>query len=168
MSIVARDRTRAYNLHDPVRIQYDHPPDAARRITKLTSTHARAVAMSRNARSSCSTASSRATGEVQELAPLVNTSPRPAPRCARCTSSLDTTAERRVSLPRAIPFCASLYSIGVPPELIGSARSPTRTVLLRRDGPSIEQSRGRREIFGPRCDRRLLRSCAKACTAACR
>ena len=26
-----------------------------------------------------------------------------------------------VSLPRAIPFCASLYSIGLPPELLGLA-----------------------------------------------
>lgn len=28
----------------------------------------------------------------------------------------------KISLPRAIPFCASLYSLGIPPELIGTGR----------------------------------------------
>src|SRR5207253_313511 len=44
-----------------------------------------------------------------------------------------------VSLPRAIPFCASLYSLGLPPELIGlAAVTDADWSWLRATVPSIE------------------------------
>lgn len=45
----------------------------------------------------------------------------------------------RVSLPRAIPFAASLYSLGVPPELIGTGRG---LAAARREGllPQLEKA----------------------------
>ena len=43
-----------------------------------------------------------------------------------------------ISLPRAIPFCASLYSIGLPPELIGlAAVTDADWSWLRASVPSI-------------------------------
>ena len=48
-------------------------------------------------------------------------------------------ASAGVSLPRAIPFCASLYSIGLPPELIGlGALTDADWRWLRATVPSIE------------------------------
>ncbi|MDQ2915513.1 MAG: phosphoenolpyruvate carboxylase [Chloroflexota bacterium] len=63
--------------------------------------------------------------EVQELAPLVNTVARAVPRRRLRKMHVGLFGYNRasagVSLPRAIPFCASLYSLGVPPEVIGLA-----------------------------------------------
>jgi phosphoenolpyruvate carboxylase len=48
-------------------------------------------------------------------------------------------ASAGVSLPRAIPFCASLYSLGLPPELLGlAALTDADWLWLRALVPSIE------------------------------
>jgi len=62
--------------------------------------------------------------QVQELAPLVNKLSHlvPARRKRRLHIGLFGYSRNAVvgfSLPRAISFCASLYSIGIPPELLG-------------------------------------------------
>lgn len=63
--------------------------------------------------------------EIAELAPLVNAVARAVPRRRLRKLHIGLFGYSRgtasVSLPRAIPFCASLYSIGVPPELLGLA-----------------------------------------------
>ncbi|MCX8171122.1 MAG: phosphoenolpyruvate carboxylase, partial [Candidatus Bathyarchaeota archaeon] len=60
---------------------------------------------------------------VEELAPLINSvSSYVPPRRARKLHVGLFGYSRRVggiSLPRAIPFAASLYSLGIPPELLG-------------------------------------------------
>jgi phosphoenolpyruvate carboxylase len=48
-------------------------------------------------------------------------------------------ASAGVTLPRAIPFCASLYSLGLPPEVIGlAALSDSDWSWLRATVPSVE------------------------------
>src|SRR5207253_5195682 len=63
--------------------------------------------------------------EVRELAPIVNAVSRAVPRRRLRKLHVGLFGYSRgtagVTLPRAIPFCASLYSLGVPPELIGLA-----------------------------------------------
>ncbi|HYV22786.1 MAG TPA: phosphoenolpyruvate carboxylase, partial [Candidatus Bathyarchaeia archaeon] len=82
--------------------------------------------------------------EVQELAPLVNTVARAVPRRRLRKMHVGLFGYNResagVSLPRAIPFCASLYSLGLPPELIGlAAVTDADWSWLRAMVPSIEQ-----------------------------
>jgi phosphoenolpyruvate carboxylase len=81
--------------------------------------------------------------EVQQLAPLVNTVARAVPR--RRLRKLHVglfgynRASAGVSLPRAIAFCASLYSVGLPPEVIGlAAVTDADWAFLRETVPSIE------------------------------
>lgn len=61
--------------------------------------------------------------EIAVLVPLISTLARhnPARRSRKMHIGLFGYSRnlKGVSLPRAIPFCAALYSIGVPPELLG-------------------------------------------------
>jgi phosphoenolpyruvate carboxylase len=108
--------------------KYDHPPDAVRNgIAKLRD-HERSapVAIEQDrAVELIDRLVARYQAEVQELAPLVNAVARAVPR--RRLRKLHVglfgynRASAGVSLPRAIPFCAALYSLGLPPELIGLA-----------------------------------------------
>ena len=82
--------------------------------------------------------------EVQELAPLVNAVARAVPR--RRLRKLHVglfgynRASAGVTLPRAIPFCASLYSLGLPPELIGlAALTDADWTWLRATIPAVEE-----------------------------
>ena len=63
--------------------------------------------------------------EISELAPLVNAVARAVPRRRLRKLHIGLFGYSRgtaaLSLPRAIPFCASLYSLGVPPEVLGLA-----------------------------------------------
>src|SRR5205823_14222767 len=81
--------------------------------------------------------------EVQELAPLVNNVARAVPRRRLRKLHVGLFGYNResagVSLPRAIPFCASLYSVGLPPEVIGlAAVTDADWSWLRATAPAIE------------------------------
>ena len=126
--------------------KYDHPPDAVRDgIAKL---------LAHDRQSPLAIDESRATGlldrlvaryqaEVQELAPLVNSVARAVPRRRLRKMHVGLFGYNRasagVSLPRAIPFCASLYSLGLPPEVIGlAALTDADWSWLRATVPSLE------------------------------
>ena len=81
--------------------------------------------------------------EVQELAPTVNAIARSVPRRRLRKQHIGLFGYNRaaagVTLPRAIPFCASLYSLGLPPELIGfAAVGDDDWTWLRETVPSLE------------------------------
>src|SRR5207237_9121468 len=81
--------------------------------------------------------------EVRELAPIVNAVSRAVPRRRLRKLHVGLFGYSRgtagVTLPRAIPFCASLYSLGVPPELIGlAAVSDGDWAWLRKLVPTLE------------------------------
>jgi phosphoenolpyruvate carboxylase len=126
--------------------KYDHPPDAVRDgIAKLVAHERRAPVAIDEARALdlLDRLVARYQAEVQELAPLVNAVSRAVPR--RRLRKLHVglfgynRASAGVSLPRAIPFCASLYSLGLPPELIGlAALTDADWSWLRATVPSIE------------------------------
>ncbi|MBI4991049.1 phosphoenolpyruvate carboxylase [Candidatus Gottesmanbacteria bacterium] len=63
---------------------------------------------------------------VEKLAPLINAISRQVAKRRERMLHIGLFGYSRgvghVSLPRAIPFCASLYSLGIPPELIGTGR----------------------------------------------
>lgn len=63
---------------------------------------------------------------VEELAPLINALSAWVPKRRERMQHIGlfgySRGVRNVSLPRAIPFTASLYSLGIPPELIGTGR----------------------------------------------
>src|SRR5438309_6799921 len=126
--------------------KYAHPPDAVRDgIAKLRA-HERtapvAVDQSR-ALELLDRLVGRYQSEVQELAPLVNAVARAVPRRRLRKMHVGLFGYNResagVSLPRAIPFCASLYSLGLPPEVIGlAAVTDADWAWLRATMPSIE------------------------------
>ena len=126
--------------------KYDHPPDAVRDgIAKIRGRERGApVAIDQGrAIDLLDRLIARYQAEVQELAPLVNTVARAVPRRRLRKMHVGLFGYNRasagVSLPRAIPFCASLYSIGVPPELIGlAALTDADWSWLRATTPSIE------------------------------
>ena len=108
--------------------KYDHPPDAVRDGIAKVREHERSapVAIEQDrAIELLDRLIARYQAEVQELAPLVNTVARAVPRRRLRKMHVGLFGYNResagVSLPRAIPFCASLYSLGLPPELIGLA-----------------------------------------------
>src|SRR5213082_73595 len=126
--------------------KYDHPPDAVRDGIAELRAHERtapvAVDQSR-ALELLDRLVGRYQSEVQELAPLVNAVARAVPRRRLRKMHVGLFGYNResagVSLPRAIPFCASLYSLGLPPELIGvAAVSDADWSWLRATVPSIE------------------------------
>ncbi|MCX7817576.1 MAG: phosphoenolpyruvate carboxylase [Syntrophales bacterium] len=61
--------------------------------------------------------------DIEKLAPLVNIIapyiPKRRARALHVGLFGYSRGEGRVFLPRAIPFCAALYSIGIPPEILG-------------------------------------------------
>jgi phosphoenolpyruvate carboxylase len=108
--------------------KYDHPPDAVRDGIAELRAHKRGAPLSIDQRRAVELLDrlvARYQSEVQELAPLVNTVARAVPRRRLRKMHVGLFGYNResagVSLPRAIPFCASLYSLGLPPEVIGLA-----------------------------------------------
>jgi phosphoenolpyruvate carboxylase len=74
--------------------------------------------------------------EVAALSPLISTLSKynPSRRARKLHIGLFgySRSMQGISLPRAIPFCSALYSIGVPPELLGlSALSEKELDLVR-------------------------------------
>src|SRR2546423_2757317 len=125
--------------------KYDHPPDAVRDgIAKLRA-HERSAPLAIDQSRAVDLLDrlvARYQSEVQELAPLVNAVARSVPRRRLRKMHVGLFGYNResagVSLPRAIPFCASLYSIGLPPEVIGlAAVSDSDWSWLRAAVPSI-------------------------------
>src|SRR2546427_649539 len=126
--------------------KYDHPPDAVRDgIAKLLAHERQAPIAIDEGRATqlLDRLVARYQAEVQELAPLVNTVARAVPRRRLRKMHVGLFGYNResagVSLPRAIPFCASLYSLGLPPELIGlAAVTDADWSWLRATVPAIE------------------------------
>src|SRR5881396_2939061 len=126
--------------------KYDHPPDAVRDGIAKLATHERRAPIpidEPRALELLERLVARYQSEVQELAPLVNAVARAVPR--RRLRKLHVglfgynRASAGVSLPRAIPFCASLYSLGLPPEVIGiAALTDADWSWLRETAPAIE------------------------------
>lgn len=126
--------------------KYDHPADtAARAIATLRETprrpaleldEERAAAVSERAAAGYATA-------VAELAPLVRTLAAHVPRRRMRKLHIGLFGYSRSAggnaLPRAIPFCASLYAIGLPPEILGlSALGDDDLAWLRSSVPCLE------------------------------
>jgi len=126
--------------------KYDHPPDAVRDgIAKLLTHDPQAPLAIDEGRATqlLDRLVARYQAEVQELAPLVNTVARAVPRRRLRKLHVGLFGYNRaiagVSLPRAIPFCASLYSLGLPPEVIGlAALTDADWSWLRATVPSLE------------------------------
>ena len=81
--------------------------------------------------------------QVRDLAPLVNTLTPHIPRRRMRKLHIGLFGYSRaigdVSFPRAITYCASCYSLGLPPELLGlSCLSRTDLALLREVYPGFE------------------------------
>jgi len=81
--------------------------------------------------------------QVQPLAPLVNTLAPLVPRRRTRKLHIGLFGYSRniggISLPRAIPFCAALYSLGLPPEILGLADlRPEDPDLIRQVYPAWE------------------------------
>src|SRR5438067_1372454 len=126
--------------------KYDHPPDAVRDGIAKLSAHERGAPVAieeGRAIELLDRLVARYQTEVQQLAPLVNAVARAVPRRRLRKLHVGLFGYNResagVSLPRAIPFCASLYSVGLPPELIGlAALTDADWSWLRAMVPSIE------------------------------
>jgi phosphoenolpyruvate carboxylase len=126
--------------------KYDHPPEAVREgIAKLRGRdRGGPIAIDEGrALQLLDRLVARYQAEVQELAPLVNSVARAVPRRRLRKMHVGLFGYNRasagVSLPRAIPFCASLYSVGLPPEVIGlAAIDDAEWSWLRATAPSLE------------------------------
>src|SRR5947207_8969151 len=126
--------------------KYDHPPDAVREGIAKLSAHERGAPVAIDEGRAIELLDrlvKRYQTEVQQLAPLVNTVARAVPRRRLRKLHVGLFGYNResagVSLPRAIPFCASLYSVGLPPEVIGlAAVTDADWSWLRATVPAIE------------------------------
>jgi phosphoenolpyruvate carboxylase len=126
--------------------KYDHPPDAVREGIAKLGAHERSAPVAIDEARAVELLDrlvARYQAEVQELAPLVNAVARAVPRRRLRKLHVGLFGYNResagVSLPRAIPFCASLYSVGLPPEVIGlAAVTDADWSWLRSVVPSIE------------------------------
>jgi phosphoenolpyruvate carboxylase len=126
--------------------KYDHPPDTVRAGIARLLAHGRGAPVAVDERRAVELLDrlvARYQAEVQELAPLVNAIARAVPRRRLRKLHVGLFGYNRetagVTLPRAIAFCASLYSIGLPPELIGlGALTAADWSWLRATVPAIE------------------------------
>ncbi len=108
--------------------KYDHPADAVIAATATLRSAVRSAPVPidpERAERLITKVADRYQEEIGLLAPLVNDVALQIPR--RRSRKLHvglygfSRSSDGLSLPRAIPFCASLYSIGLAPELLGSA-----------------------------------------------
>ena len=126
--------------------KYDHAPEAVREGLAALIAHERQAPIEIDEGRAVDLLDrliARYQAEVQLLAPLVNAVSRAVPRRRLRKMHVGLFGYNRasagVSLPRAIPFCASLYSLGVPPELLGlAALTDADWSWLRAMVPSIE------------------------------
>jgi phosphoenolpyruvate carboxylase len=130
--------------------KYDHPPDVVREGIAKLAAHDRGDPIpvdEERALEVLERSVARYQAEVQELAPIVNAVARSVPRRRLRKQHIGLFGYNReaagVTLPRAIPFCASLYSLGLPPELIGfAAITDDDWAWLRETVPSLESELG--------------------------
>ena len=126
--------------------KYDHAPEAVREGLAALIAHERQAPIEIDEGRAVGLLDrliARYQAEVQLLAPLVNAVSRAVPRRRLRKMHVGLFGYNRasagVSLPRAIPFCASLYSLGVPPELLGlAALTDADWSWLRAMVPSVE------------------------------
>ena len=126
--------------------KYDHAPEAVREGLAALIAHERQAPIEIDEGRAVDLLDrlvARYQAEVQLLAPLVNAVSRAVPRRRLRKMHVGLFGYNRasagVSLPRAIPFCASLYSLGLPPELLGlAALTAADWSWLRAMVPSIE------------------------------
>jgi phosphoenolpyruvate carboxylase len=126
--------------------KYDHTPDAVREGVAKLMAHDRRTAVAIDEPRAIQLLDrlvARYQAEVQELAPLVNAVARAVPRRRLRKMHVGLFGYNResagVTLPRAIAFCASLYSLGLPPEVIGfAAVTDPDWSWLRETIPSVE------------------------------
>lgn len=108
--------------------KYDHPRDAVvRAIARLRSAPRGAPVIVDAARAMevIDRATARYQSEVRDLAPVIRAISAHVPRRRLRKLHIGLFGYSRqvngTALPRAIPFCASLYAIGLPPEVLGIA-----------------------------------------------
>jgi phosphoenolpyruvate carboxylase len=109
--------------------KYDHPMGDVRAAIEKINTHTRArplpVAADPRTFAVLERVTARYQSEVTELADIVNRLAPSVPRRRLRKLHVGLFGYSRESagltLPRAIPFCASLYSLGLPPEVLGFA-----------------------------------------------
>jgi phosphoenolpyruvate carboxylase len=109
--------------------KYDYPAEQVRRaIEALCASRRRApldVADDARVLALISRTGDRYRAEVREIAGLVNQVAPHVPRRRLRKLHIGlfgySRGDQEISLPRAITFCAALYSVGLPPELLGFA-----------------------------------------------
>jgi phosphoenolpyruvate carboxylase len=109
--------------------KYDHAPEEVRAGIAKLAAHERGapipISSEPHAFPLLERLVARYQAEIAELAPLVNAVARSVPRRRLRKLHVGLFGYSRghagLTLPRAIPFCASLYSLGMPPELLGFA-----------------------------------------------
>jgi phosphoenolpyruvate carboxylase len=125
--------------------KYDHAPEDVRRGVAALAAHEREapIAVEPRALEVIERVVARYQAEVAELAPLVNAVARSVPRRRLRKLHVGLFGYSRggagLTLPRAIPFCAALYSLGLPPEVLGlGAIDDADWSWLRATVPAIE------------------------------
>jgi len=121
--------------------KYDYPAESVRRaIESLREARRRPpieVANDRRVRVLVTRAAERYRAEVREIAGLVNQVAPHVPRRRLRKLHIGlfgySRDDQEMSLPRAITFCAALYSVGLPPELLGFAALDAREWEYIRD-----------------------------------
>lgn len=133
--------------------KYDYPEDEVRRAVELINGASRGPAEEVD-EPRCleiiDKVAKRYAESVRVLAPLVNEiGAYVPPRRARKLHiglfgySRELNGYSHVHLPRAIKFCAALYSVGVPPEILGlSALNREELAFIRSVYPHLEQDMG--------------------------
>ncbi|MGH2376971.1 MAG: phosphoenolpyruvate carboxylase [Candidatus Limnocylindria bacterium] len=128
--------------------KYDHPSQAVvgaiAQLRSMPRTSPPAVAGDARITDLLDRSAERYQLEVSTLAPLVMAISRHVPRRRRRRLHIGLFGYSRssgvVTLPRAIPFCASLYSFGLPPEVLGCAALTQGDVaLLDEVAPSVRE-----------------------------
>ncbi len=130
--------------------KYDHEPTTVQRAIERIRSVPRSRALEideQRCRAIVAKSAERYAEDIQALAPLINgiSAYIPARRARKLHIGLfgysrELDGHTEVRLPRAITFCASLYSIGLPPELLGwSTLDRSEIVAVRAAYQHVDQ-----------------------------